>query len=220
VELAGRSFVDLAGWKKPPMLVGIVPFLLAFGGPNVGKRPLLRQVTPRMLLADVSELTNMPHVAASAVSAFAAPSMLLSGSTTSPEVAADVTGLFTLAGFSAPEVAVISTLAAAFFALTWTWTTMQTNKKLDTIDTKLNAINAKLNMLTAPVAAIGTIEGIVVVVAVVAAGVAAGVSLEKSAVTVSARAQVPVSRESAPLQVEAPSTSTTIAVASPFPARD
>lgn len=202
------------------MLVGIVPFLLAFGGPNVGKRPLLRQVTPRMLLADVSELTNMPHVAASAVSAFAAPSMLLSGSTTSPEVAADVTGLFTLAGFSAPEVAVISTLAAAFFALTWTWTTMQTNKKLDTIDTKLNAINAKLNMLTAPVAAIGTIEGIVVVVAVVAAGVAAGVSLEKSAVTVSARAQVPVSRESAPLQVEAPSTSTTIAVASPFPARD
>ena len=93
-------------------------------------------------------------------------------------------------------------------------------QKLDTIDTKLNAINAKLNMLTAPVAAIGTIEGIVVVVAVVAAGVAAGVSLEKSAVTVSARAQVPVSRESAPLQVEAPSTSTTIAVASPFPARD
>ena len=104
------------------MLVGIVPFLLAFGGPNVGKRPLLRQVTPRMLLADV---------AASAVSAFAAPSMLLSGSTTSPEVAADVTGLFTLAGFSAPEVAVISTLAAAFFALTWTWTTMQTNKVCD-----------------------------------------------------------------------------------------
>ena len=123
--------MDLAGWKKPPMLVGIVPFLLAFGGPNVGKRPLLRQVTPRMLLADVSELTNMPHVAASAVSAFAAPSMLLSGSTTSPEVAADVTGLFTLAGFSAPEVAVISTLGAAFFALTWTWTTMQTNKVCD-----------------------------------------------------------------------------------------
>ena len=131
VEWLEESFVELAGWKKPPMLVGIVPFLLAFGGPNVGKRPLLRQVTPRMLLADVSELTNMPHVAASAVSAFAAPSMLLSGSTTSPEVAADVTGLFTLAGFSAPEVAVISTLAAAFFALTWTWTTMQTNKVCD-----------------------------------------------------------------------------------------
>jgi hypothetical protein len=122
--------VDLAGWKKPPMLVGIVPFLLAFGGPNVGKRPLLRQVTPRMLLADVSELTAWAW-AASAVSAFAAPSMLLSGSTTSPEVAADVTGLFTLAGFSAPEVAVISTLGAAFFALTWTWTTMQTNKVCD-----------------------------------------------------------------------------------------
>ena len=43
VEWLEESFVDLAGWKKPPMLVGIVPFLLAFGGPNVGKRPLLRQ---------------------------------------------------------------------------------------------------------------------------------------------------------------------------------
>jgi hypothetical protein len=196
------------------MLVGIVPFLLAFGGPNLGKRPLLRQVTPRMLLADVSELTNMPHVAASAVSAFAAPSMLLSGSTTSPEVAADVTGLFSLAGFSAPEVAVISTLGTAF-AAALTFTTSATNKKLDTLDNKLDTIDAKLNMFTAPVAAIGTIVGIVVLVAVVAAGV----SLEKSAVTVFARAQVPVSRESAPLQVEAPSTSTTIAVASPFPAR-
>ena len=63
------------------MLVGLVTCSLAFGGPNVGKRPLLRQVTPRMLLPDVSELTNMPHVA-SAVSAFSAPSMLLSGSIT------------------------------------------------------------------------------------------------------------------------------------------
>ena len=72
-------------------------------------------------------------------------------------------------------------------------------------------------MITAPVAAIGTIVGVVVAVGVVATGV----HLEKSAVTVLARAQVPVSRESAPLQVEAPSTSTTtIAVASPFPARD
>ena len=195
------------------MLVGLLTFSLAFGGPNVGKRPLLRQVTPRMLLPDVSELTNMPHVA-SAVSAFSAPSMLLSD-TTPPAVAADVTGLYSLAGFSAPEVAVISTLATAFvIALGW-WclTCQQITDKFDTIDKKLNSLDTKLNMITAPVAAIGAI---VVAVTVVAAGV----SLEKSAVTVFALGQVPVSRESAPLQVKAPSTSTTIAVASPFPARD
>ena len=195
------------------MLVGLLTFSLAFGGPNVGKRPLLRQVTPRMLLPDVSELTNMPHVA-SAVSAFSAPSMLLSD-TTPPAVAADVTGLYSPAGFSAPEVAVISTLATAFvIALGW-WclTCQQITDKFDTIDKKLNSLDTKLNMITAPVAAIGAI---VVAVTVVAAGV----SLEKSAVTVFALGQVPVSRESAPLQVKAPSTSTTIAVASPFPARD
>ena len=195
------------------MLVGLLTFSLAFGGPNVGKRPLLRQVTPRMLLPDVSELTNMPHVA-SAVSAFSAPSMLLSD-TTPPAVAADVTGLYSLAGFSAPEVAVISTLATAFvIALGW-WclTCQQITDKFDTIDKKLNSLDTKLNMITAPVAAIGAI---VVAVTVVAAGV----SLEKSAVTVFALGQVPVSRESAPVQVKAPSTSTTIAVASPFPARD
>lgn len=198
------------------MLVGLLTFSLAFGGPNVGKRPLLRQVTPRMLLPDVSELTNMPHVA-SAVSAFSAPSMLLSD-TTPPAVAADVTGLYSLAGFSAPEVAVISTLATAFvIALGW-WclTCQQITDKFDTIDKKLNSLDTKLNMITAPVAAIGAIVAIVVAVTVVAAGV----SLEKSAVTVFALGQVPVSRESAPLQVKAPSTSTTIAVASPFPARD
>ena len=198
------------------MLVGLLTFSLAFGGPNVGKRPLLRQVTPRMLLPDVSELTNMPHVA-SAVSAFSAPSMLLSD-TTPPAVAADVTGLYSLAGFSAPEVAVISTLATAFvIALGW-WclTCQQITDKFDTIDKKLNSLDTKLNMITAPVAAIGAIVAIVVAVTVVAAGG----SLEKSAVTVFALGQVPVSRESAPLQVKAPSTSTTIAVASPFPARD
>ena len=198
------------------MLVGLLTFSLAFGGPNVGKRPLLRQVTPRMLLPDVSELTNMPHVA-SAVSAFSAPSMLLSD-TTPPAVAADVTGLYSPAGFSAPEVAVISTLATAFvIALGW-WclTCQQITDKFDTIDKKLNSLDTKLNMITAPVAAIGAIVAIVVAVTVVAAGV----SLEKSAVTVFALGQVPVSRESAPLQVKAPSTSTTIAVASPFPARD
>jgi len=202
------------------MLVGLLTFSLAFGGPNVGKRPLLRQVTPRMLLPDVSELTNMPHVA-SAVSAFSAPSMLLSD-TTPPAVAADVTGLYSPAGFSAPEVAVISTLATAFvIALGWWCRTCQQitdkfdtiDKKLNSLDTKLNSLDTKLNMITAPVAAIGAI---VVAVTVVAAGV----SLEKSAVTVFALGQVPVSRESAPLQVKAPSTSTTIAVASPFPARD
>ena len=197
------------------MLVGLLKFSLAFGAPNVGKRPLGcgRQVTPRMLLPDVSELTNMPHVA-SAVSAFSAPSMLLSD-TTPPAVAADVTGLYSPAVFSAPEVAVISTLATAFvIALGW-WclTCQQITDKFDTIDKKLNSLDTKLNMITAPVAAIGAI---VVAVTVVAAGV----SLEKSAVTVFALGQVPVSRESAPLQVEAPSTSTTIAVASPFPARD
>ena len=202
------------------MLVGLLTFSLAFGGPNVGKRPLLRQVTPRMLLPDVSELTNMPHVA-SAVSAFSAPSMLLSD-TTPPAVAADVTGLYSPAVFSAPEVAVISTLATAFvIALGWWCLTCQQitdkfdtiDKKLNSLDTKLNSLDTKLNMITAPVAAIGAI---VVAVTVVAAGV----SLEKSAVTVFALGQVPVSRESAPLQVKAPSTSTTIAVASPFPARD
>ena len=205
------------------MLVGLLTFSLAFGGPNVGKRPLLRQVTPRMLLPDVSELTNMPHVA-SAVSAFSAPSMLLSD-TTPPAVAADVTGLYSPAGFSAPEVAVISTLATAFvIALGWWCLTCQQitdkfdtiDKKLNSLDTKLNSLDTKLNMITAPVAAIGAIVAIVVAVTVVAAGV----SLEKSAVTVFALGQVPVSRESAPLQVKAPSTSTTIAVASPFPARD
>ena len=97
----------------PIMLVGFVAFSLAFGGPNVGKRPLLRQVTPRMLLPDVSELTNMPHVA-SAVSAFSAPSMLLSGSITPPAVAGDVTGLFSLAEFSAPEVTLVATEADAW----------------------------------------------------------------------------------------------------------
>ena len=97
----------------PIMLVGFVAFSLAFGGPNVGKRPLLRQVTPRMLLPDVSELTNMPHVA-SAFSAFSAPSMLLSGSITPPAVAGHVTWLFSLAEFSAPEVTVVATEADAW----------------------------------------------------------------------------------------------------------
>ena len=97
----------------PIMLVGFVAFSLAFGGPNVGKRPLLRQVTPRMLLPDVSELTNMPHVA-SAVSALSAPSMLLSGSITPPAVAGDATGLFSLAEFSAPEVTLVATEADAW----------------------------------------------------------------------------------------------------------
>ena len=95
------------------MLVGLVTFSLAFGGPNVGKRPVLRQATPRMLLpSDVSELTNMPNVA-SAVSAFSAPSMLLSGSITPPAVAGDVTGLFSLAEISAPDVTVVATEADA-----------------------------------------------------------------------------------------------------------
>ena len=66
-----------------------------------------------MLLPDVSELTNMPHVA-SAVSAFSAPSMLLSGSITPPAVAGHVTGLFSLAEFSAPEVTVVATEADAW----------------------------------------------------------------------------------------------------------
>ena len=199
------------------MLVGLLAFSLAFGGPNVGKRPLLRQVTPRMLLPDVSELTNMPHVA-SAVSAFSAPSTLLVGDTTPPAVAADITGLYSLAGFTAPEVAVISTLVGAFvIALGWTNKQISDNSdRFDTIDTNLEAIDTKLNMITAPVAAFGAIVSIVAAVAVVAAGV----SLEKSAVAALALGQVPVSRESAPLQVKASSTSTTIAFASPFPARD
>ena len=101
------------------MLVGL-QFSQAFSGPNVGKLPLLRQVTPRMLLPDVSELTNMPHVA-SAVSAFSSTSMLLVADTAPPAVAADITGLYSLAGFTAPEVAVISTLVGSFvIALGWT----------------------------------------------------------------------------------------------------
>ena len=106
------------------MLLGMCS--LAFGGPNVGKRPVLRHVTPRMLLPDVSlsELTNMPHVA-SAVCPFAAPSILLS---VSSEVSPDYTGVFTLAGFSASEVAVISTIVAGFsIALGWT------NKQIDKV---------------------------------------------------------------------------------------
>ena len=137
--------------SQPAMLVGIMACSLAFGGPNVGKRPLMRQATPRMLLPDVS-LSQLDRI----------------------------------------------------------------NKRLDRIDDKLDALDAQVNMLTASVAAIGTIVGLVVAVGVVATGV----HLEKSAAKVLARAQVPVSRESAPLQVEAPSTSKTIAVASPFPARD
>ena len=119
------------------MLVGLVTFSLAFGGPNVGKRPLLRQATPRMLLpSDVSELTNMPHVA-SAFSEFSAPSMLLSGSITPPAVAGHVTWLFSLADFSAPDVTVVATEADAWreavaviftivtgFSLAFGWTNM------------------------------------------------------------------------------------------------
>ena len=125
------------------MLVGLVTFSLAFGGPNVGKRPLLRQATPRMLLPDVSELTNMPHVA-SAVSALSAPSMLLSGSITPPAVAGDATGLFSLAEFSAPEVTLVATEADAWreavaviftivtgFSLAFGWTYSQTTKVCD-----------------------------------------------------------------------------------------
>ena len=106
---------------------------------------------------------------------------------------------------------------------------LATPKRFDRIENKIDRINDKIDAqgqmltapvaaigVTAPVAAIGTIVGVLVAVGVVAAGI----SLEKSVATVLARAQVPVSRESAPLSVEAPSASTTIAVASPFPAWD